>query len=55
MKRKMALLIGLLLTLSLSGCSGEGGGFDIVKFLQNPIVMVIGGIIIVIYMMKRSK
>lgn len=57
MKKKAMLLISLLFILSLSGCSGggDGGGLDIVKFLQNPIVMVVGGILIAYWMMKRSK
>lgn len=57
MKHKVILTISLLLTiLLLAGCSGEGGGgFDIVKFLQNPFVMILGAIFIVYWMMKRSK
>ncbi len=50
MKRKLALLISLSPVLLLSGCT-----FDIVQFTQNPVVMVIAGILIVIYMMKKSK
>jgi len=57
MKRKLALLITILSIILLVGCRSKeaGGGLDIVLFLQNPIVMIVGAIIIVIYMMKRSK
>jgi len=55
MKRKVFLLITLL-SVILTGCSsGEGGGFDILKVLQNPVVMVIGGILIAYWMFKHSK
>lgn len=55
MKRKLTLLlISLSPALLLSGCA-EGGGFDIVKFTQNPVVMILLAVVIVIYMMKRSK
>lgn len=57
-----ALLIASALILSLSflagclpGSGGEGGGFDLVKFLQNPFVMIIIVIIIVWFMWKHKK
>jgi hypothetical protein len=54
MRRKLALLASLLSILFLTGCS-SGGGFDIVQFLKNPIVMVIIGLFIVVWMWKRGN
>jgi fumarate reductase subunit C len=57
MKRKMMLLAILAALLVLASCSsgGGGGGFDIVKFLQNPLVMIIGAIIVAAYLWKHQK
>ena len=58
MKKKLTLLlISLSPILLTSGCASkeDGGGFDIVKFTQNPVVMVVAGILIVYWMMKKSK
>jgi len=56
MKHKLLLIISLLSVLPLAGCAGGegGGGFDIVKFLQNPFVMILLAGIIVYYMLKRK-
>lgn len=57
MKKKLALLITILSIILLVGCRSKeaGGGVDILLFLQNPVVMVIGGILIAYWMLKRSK
>lgn len=56
MRRKLILIaLALLSVLLLSGCTGGGGGFDIVKFLQNPFVMIIIAIFIVGWMWKGQK
>lgn len=40
--KKLKYLLLLLPILVLTGCSGgEGGGFDLVAFVKNPIVMVL--------------
>jgi len=47
-KRLLAILLSLLFLLSASSCissnAGGGGGFDIGKFVRNPIIM---GIIVI--------
>lgn len=56
MKRKLILFATILSVLLLPSCAGGGGGgFDIVQFLQNPFVMIIIGIFIVYWMMKKNK
>jgi len=52
----MLLLLSAPIIL-LVGCRSKeaGGGFDILLFLQNPIVMVVAGILIAFYMFNRSK
>ena len=61
MKKRVVIFANTVLILLLVGysigCRSEeaGGGMDIVLFLQNPVVMIIGAIIIVYFMMKRSK
>ncbi len=57
MRRKIALAVSLLLIPLLTGCSSSpsgGGGIDILKFLQNPVVMVVLGVIIAFWMFKRK-
>lgn len=57
MNKKVLLLFTIaILSALLSGCTGGGGGgFDIVQFLQNPIVMVVLGCLIVYWMWKGTK
>jgi fumarate reductase subunit C len=55
---KKALIGFTILSLCLlNSCigGGSGGGFDIIKFLQNPLVIFILIIIIVWYIMNKKK
>lgn len=55
MKKKLLLIISLLSVSVLVGCAGGGGEMDILPFLQNPIVMVVAGVIIAYWMFKHHK
>ncbi len=53
--KKLLVLFILLLIAPLSGCSNQsGGGFDLVAFTKNPIVMAIIGILVLWYMLKKK-
>lgn len=60
-KKQMLIASTLIIILStlayLSGCSTgeEGGGFDIVKLLQNPFVAIILVLLIVWWMVKHKR
>lgn len=58
-KARVMLILVTMPILFLAGCTNrqtnETGGFDIVKFLQNPVVMIVLALFIVYWMMKRSK
>lgn len=46
----------ILSMVTVSGCSsGEGGGFDVVKFLKNPIIMGIIFIATLYFVFKSSR
>lgn len=51
--KKVKYLV-LLLPLVLAGCAGGGGGFDMVAFTKNPIVMILIGIIVLWVAFKSS-
>ena len=58
MGSKLLKTLALLLPfLMLSGCIGgkQDGGFDVVAFLKNPIVMVIIGIIVLWFAFRSNK
>lgn len=55
---KRLAVIPLSLTMLLGGCvntGASGGGFDLVKFLQNPYVMVILGLALVWFFWSKKK
>jgi hypothetical protein len=55
---KRLSIIPLSLLMLLSGCintGASGGGFDIVKFLQNKYVMMIGVLAIFLWMWSKRK
>lgn len=56
---KAVVVVAFLVILSMvtvSGCSaGEGGGFDVVKFLKNPIIMGIIFIATLYFVFKSSR
>jgi hypothetical protein len=58
--KRLSLILTVFLVPLLCSCvnvggTSSGGGFDIIKFLQNKYVMIIGVLAIFIWMWSKRK